>query len=610
MRILFRTILWSFIFLTTSSLYALNVDENTSDINILKHSEIFVDETNSLTIDDVVHQAFVQNSEASLSYGFDVSQSVWVKFTLQNSTDHRLEKTLEYATTLVGDIYVYDGENVQAGGRFHIGKDRNTLTPSFHIFLEPYEKKTIYVKAYSKLTALIVKLTLWDRDSFIENDNTRKIVVFSFFAAMLILFIYNFMLWIFTRQKVYFYYILYLFGVMFFQANYVGLLQLYLFSNDITILVEKASSIHISFLILSIVFFTQEFLETKQFKKIDKVFKFYIYTTPFVALLGYDNFAYDLDMIIYFVPLAFFVIFVSFYALYKGVKQARFYVIGWSIVIFSLLVVNFKTIGLIDITVYFAYISEIAFVLEALLFSIALAHKIKILSDEKEESKNALIEFQQKEQARLIELVKEKTKDLTASIQEKDILYKELNHRVKNNLQMIVSLIRLQITNSDSLVTTEALNVTKNRVYSISNLYEVLYLQGENLQLDTLEYFKNIVSSIQTGCIREIDVVYDVRCSLNTDQLIYCGLIVNELVTNAYKYAFKDEQGTITISLIKKEGKYELVVNDNGVGFKQDNQSSLGLTIVGALVEKQLLGEIQITSDAGVKIIVTWNSDE
>lgn len=605
-----HTLLVTLFLLTTNSLYAFTVDENSSNINILQHSEIFVDETGKLTFEEIGHQHFVKNTTEALSYGFDPDKRVWVKFTLQNTTDEPLEKTVEYANTLVADLYFYDGNKVQTDGRFHIGPNRKTLTPGFKIVLRPFEERTFYLSAHSRLSTLLVELRLWNRDSFIEYDITYKMIEFSFFAAMMTLFVYNLMLWVFTRQKAYFYYILYLFGVMFFQANMLGILQLYLFSPGFTVWVEKASSIHISFLILTIVLFTQEFLETKQFRKIDAVFRFYLYTTPIVALLGYDNFLFDLNIIIYFIPLGFFVVFAGFYALYKGVKQARFYVIGWSVVIFTLIIVNLKTIGVVDITTYVPYINEVAFVLEALLFSIALAHKIKILSEEKEKSKNALIEFQQKEQERLTELVNEKTKDLTTALEEKNLLYKELNHRVKNNLQMVLSLIRLQIINSSSTATKEALSVTRDRVYSIANLYEVLYLQGENFQLDTLAYIKNIVSNIQTVCTKEVEIVYDVCCNLSVDQLIYCGLIINELITNAYKYAFKEDNGVITFSLTEQNGRYEIVIQDNGVGFGQESGASLGLTIVRTLVEKQLFGEMQTVTDHGARVVISWRSDE
>lgn len=603
-----RTLLLTIFVLATHSLYALDVDENSSNINILQHSEIFVDETGELTFEKVERQPFVKNTTEALSYGFDADKRVWVKFTLQNTTDETLEKTVEYANTLVADLYFFDGNKVQTDGRFHIGPNRKTLTPGFKIVLKPFEERTFYLSAHSRLSTLLVELRLWNRDSFIEYDITYKMIEFSFFAAMMTLFVYNFMLWVFTRQKAYLYYILYLFGVMFFQANMLGILQLYLFSPGLTVWVEKASSIHISFLILTIVLFTREFLETKQFKKIDTVLRFYLYTTPIVALLGYDNFLFDLNMIIYYVPLGFFVVFAGFYALYKGVKQARFYVIGWSVVIFTLIIVNLKTIGVVDITAYFPYINEVAFVLEALLFSVALAHKIKILSEEKEKSKNALIAFQQREQERLTELVNEKTKDLTEALEEKSLLYKELNHRVKNNLQMILSLIRLQIINSSSTATKEALNVTRDRVYSIANLYEALYLEDENFKLDALTYFKNIISNIQTVCTKEVKCDYDIQCNLNVDQLIYCGLIINELVTNAYKYAFKEDNGVISITLREENGLYALTVQDNGIGMEQEQEPSLGLTIVSTLVEKQLLGAMQIVPAPGVKVIITWSS--
>ncbi len=605
-----HTLFVTLFLLTANSLYAFNVDESTSNIDILHLSKVYVDETGKLTFDEVKDRSFTENSQEALSYGFDADKSIWVKFTLQNTTGQPLEKTLEYATTLIENIYFYDDRRIQTGGRFHIDVNKTTLTSGFKIVLRPFETKTFYLNAHSRTTTLLVKLKLWNSDSFIAYDNKRKMIEFSFFAAMMTLFVYNLMLWVFTRQKAYFYYILYLFGVMFFQANILGILQLYLFSPELTVWVEKASSIHISFLILTIVLFTREFLETKQFKKIDAVLRFYLYTTPIVALLGYDNFLFDLNIIIYFVPLGLFVVFAGFYALYKGVKQARFYVIGWSVVIFTLIIVNLKTIGVVDVTTYFPYINEAAFVLEALLFSIALAHKIKILSEEKEKSKNALIAFQQREQERLTELVNEKTKDLTEALEEKNLLYKELNHRVKNNLQMILSLIRLQIINSSSTATKEALNVTRDRVYSIANLYEALYLEDENFKLDALTYFKNIVSNIQTVCTKEVKCDYDIQCNLNVDQLIYCGLIINELVTNAYKYAFKEENGVISITLREENGLYALTIQDNGIGMEQEQEPSLGLTIVSTLVEKQLLGEMQIVPVPGVKVIITWSSDK
>lgn len=610
MRTIFKAIIFGLMLLAAGSLHAYDVDENSSDIDLLPHSEIFVDTSGTLAVDDALKQTFVQNSKDFLSFGFNDRLNVWVRFTLKNVTGRPLKKTLEYANTFVEDLYLYDGEMVQTGGRFHIDGNPKTLTSSFQIVLQPHEEKTFYLKAHSSISSLLIKLRLWNSDRFLEHDYSYKMIEVAFFSAMAILFIYNFMLWVFTRQRVYFYYILYLLAVMFFQANLLRILQLYLFSPEVARIVEKASSIHISLLILSIVVFTREFLETKQFKKIDAVFRFYLYTTPVIALLGYDGFLYDLNMVVFFIPLAVFTVFTGFYALFRGVKQARFYVIGWSIVIFSLMVVNLKTVGIIDISSYFFYINEVAFVLEALLFSVALAHRIKILSDEREKSKNALIKFQRKEQERLTELVDEKTKDLTAALEEKNLLYKELNHRVKNNLQMILSLIRLQIINSSNEGTKEALRTTRDRVYSISNLYEVLYLQSESFQLDTLAYIKNIVNNIQTVCTKEVEIVYDVCCDLSVDQLIYCGLIINELVTNAYKYAFKEENGIIMITLSEQNGRYEIVVQDNGAGFEPEPSVSLGLTIVRTLVEKQLLGEMQTVTDHGAKVVISWRNNE
>ena len=249
-----------------------------------------------------------------------------------------------------------------------------------------------------------------------------------------------------------------------------------------------------------------------------------------------------------------------------------------------------------------------AFILEALLFSMALAHRINILSEEKSKLDKKLIYFQKEEQERLKTLVNQKTKDLTFALEEKNILYQELNHRVKNNLQMILSLIRLQISKTKSTDTKNELNITKNRINSISHLYEILYLQDNTSQIKTLKYFENIIENIRQNFNKEIQIVYKIEYNLDRDNLVYNGLILNELVTNSFKYAFKNK-GQIEISLYKKEKIIYMIIQDDGVGFEQSYNNSLGLIIVKTLVQKQLYGKIEIDSSSGTKTTISWKDD-
>ena len=98
---------------------------------------------------------------------------------------------------------------------------------------------------------------------------------------------------------------------------------------------------------------------------------------------------------------------------------------------------------------------------------------------------------------------------------------------------------------------------------------------------------------------------YDVTYDLNRDDLLYTGLILNELATNAFKYAFSDS-GTINISLHKDINKILMTIEDNGSGFEPKESNSLGLTIVKTLVDDQLFGEMYIKTDLGTKITIIW----
>jgi two-component sensor histidine kinase len=108
-----------------------------------------------------------------------------------------------------------------------------------------------------------------------------------------------------------------------------------------------------------------------------------------------------------------------------------------------------------------------------------------------------------------------------------------------------------------------------------------------------------------------VDINYKIHASLEIEQAIYCGLIVNELVTNACKYAFKDDKGRIKISLEEKDNVYSLIVSDNGMGYDQGRTTnSLGLELVKSLVYGQLKGKITIDSHNGVRVEVVWSKLE
>ncbi len=586
-------------------LNALEIDEKTSGFDLLPTASIYIDNTNTLSYEQVVTKTFTPNTQKVLGFGIAPSTALWIRFTLKNRTDQAITKVLEYPDAQIEILdFHYDGQ-LHQDGMFQINREKESIYPSLTIVLEPYEEKVFYVKAYSKISSLIARIVVWEKDDFTRHDYKHKGFILLFFTVLFTLLIYNFLLLVFTKEKAYLFYILYLVALIHFHFLNFGIAQLYLYPQALTIMMIKANMLHVALLGIAIILFTREFLKTCKFKRFDVVLKGYLYLLPLLALLCYDNIVFDLNIIILLIPVALMTVVLGFYALYKGEQQAKFYVIGWTFVILSLLFSIFKAIGLIDITADLPYLIESAFIFEALLFSIALAHRIRIISEEKSKADQKLIRLQQEEQQRLEKLVTEKTHDLQLSLEEKSILYQELNHRVKNNLQMILSLIKLQLMQATSPEIKSVLITTRNRVSAIAELYERLYLENSGAKVATLSYFQSIIDTISDYFDKDVTVEYAIEHDLHTNELIYCGLIVNELVTNCFKYAF-EKQGNITIGLMRDENTLRLTVEDDGVGLTPQQSDSLGLEIVRTLVEKQLYGTLDIASTHGTTVTIQW----
>ncbi|MCI0414263.1 PAS domain-containing protein [bacterium] len=195
---------------------------------------------------------------------------------------------------------------------------------------------------------------------------------------------------------------------------------------------------------------------------------------------------------------------------------------------------------------------------------------------------------------------------LKKSVAEKDLLLKEIHHRVKNNLQIISSLLNLQKNYVSSIECRSVLDESQNRVHSMALIHEKLY-QTENLnQIHFAEYIRDLSNFLfrSYGVDPErVKLNVDSQAFLTIDTAIPCGLIVSELVSNALKYAFPQrENGAISIETKQKDGVFELKVQDDGVGFPENldfrNTQSLGMRLVNTLA-KQLQGSIEMNRSPG-----------
>jgi PAS domain S-box-containing protein len=210
---------------------------------------------------------------------------------------------------------------------------------------------------------------------------------------------------------------------------------------------------------------------------------------------------------------------------------------------------------------------------------------------------------------------KEYEKQLEESIKEKEVLLKEVHHRVKNNMQVISSILNLQSSYIDDETALAILRESQDRIKSMSFVHESLYQSKTLSEVNFAEYVKNIARNLfhsygrpEGGLTLDFDLE---ELYLNLDTSIPCGLIINEVVSNSLKYAFQGrEKGVISIEFSKlSDGKLKLIVSDDGIGlpdnFDIENAESLGLQLVTTLVT-QITGDLNIDSSNGTRFIIMF----
>lgn len=203
--------------------------------------------------------------------------------------------------------------------------------------------------------------------------------------------------------------------------------------------------------------------------------------------------------------------------------------------------------------------------------------------------------------------VEEKTKELKKSLEEKEILLKEIHHRVKNNLSLTISLIKLQQEEIKDESSKKVLNDIQERIYTMELLHRKLYESSNLNKINLKEYVENLVNNISSSHTMKTSVKLNINIKkiyLNIETAMPCGLILNEIITNAYKYAFKNNDNPeLRISIKKENDKYILIIKDNGKGIKEgidiSNSSTLGLRLINSIATLQLEGDLHYSKENG-----------
>ncbi|MEA1935662.1 MAG: sensor histidine kinase, partial [Thermodesulfobacteriota bacterium] len=211
---------------------------------------------------------------------------------------------------------------------------------------------------------------------------------------------------------------------------------------------------------------------------------------------------------------------------------------------------------------------------------------------------------------------KQAERKVQQSLKEKEVMLQEIHHRVKNNMQVISSLLNLQAGYVKDEQALELFRECQNRVRTMALIHERLYQSKDLASIDFADYIRSLAGGLLHMYSIDPDIIklniHAEDVFLDINKAIPCGLIINELVSNAFKHAFPEgREGEISITLKedKADNRYTLIVSDNGVSFPVDldfrETETLGMRLVNILTE-QLHGTIEIDRSDGTSFEIVW----
>jgi len=577
------------------ALSAIDISKEKKSFSLLESSELYFDNDNNQTLQDVLYKNLFQPySKSQINTGVK-NVSIWVKVSLNNPSNSAIRKVLILSSPLLEEIELYSTSNLNTpllNGVKYMNKERVELCPSYKIKLEAKESKEYYLKIKSYWTPINFKIIIDDKKSFQKKDLKQQLVKAMLLAMIIILMIYSFILSIYTKDKSYLYYSLYLLTLVYQQGSYLGLNQLYLPLEFITHIEIKMANTKIALMIISSSIFAIYFLKTKEIVILNRIYKgFIIIALLEITILNIPNF-YNLQItILTSALLIIFNLIASIISYRNGNQQARLFIVGFSVVFISYSILIFNALGIISIVQHFPNTLIWGTTIEALILSLAFVDRYRILQQQKEEADR------NREETIKSEVIL-KTSQLNQAVKTKTLLLQEVHHRVKNNLQIILSMIRLQSDKIRDIKVKEKFTNIENRINAIAKTYNMLMVEENLDDIDMEEYIEALLIDIEESMFyrgSNIHLETKINASLPLRKAVYIGIIINELVTNSYKYAFDTKEGIISITLYKKKQVYHLIISDNGKGFIYTTENeSLGLKLIQTLIKEQLKGILQM----------------
>lgn len=295
------------------------------------------------------------------------------------------------------------------------------------------------------------------------------------------------------------------------------------------------------------------------------------------------------------------------YMLFHRVKIAWIYLLGWAPLFTMFFILALRQLTGINILGFFPYFEEFAISFEAIVFSVALSLRVRKINTQKKNAIRQLLLNEKELSNKLQTEVDKKTQELQENLKEKELLLAEVNHRVKNNMQMIISMLRLQADDQDDQF-KELVTIAENRIISLLSIHELVYKNKEFTSINTSNYLHEFIDALVKSFSydeKALDINIE-PIQLDIDSLIQSTLIINELVTNAIKYAINPNGVKIYIGMKTVNEHVELEVSDNGTDIEKNMPKGFGALFTIRTVKSVLRGTIKTSTENGYKTTITF----
>ncbi len=557
--------------------------------------EYYNDKKSELTINEIEKSDNFNKINSGFALGYKTG-TIWLKINVENKSSQKdLILSINEHFYEIANLYTYDFNSklwkVYENGVFFPLVKRPIVDTklSFKLNLEKNSKQVYYLELQGKYSYFGNLTISKEKNNQINKYLSSDIIFIVIFGIAITIFMYTLFIYIQLKENIYLYYFLYVALYIVYLVNISGLLAYF----DLQNYMYKLHFL-VAFCMGFFVLFSLEYLRVKKYlKKIDLFLKFLVFCLFIVGLLNFYSYTPWNQVINNLISLSnILLIFIAIRIFFMGKYFVGYYLLILLTYFFLILFFTCMISGLIEYTQLnrFAYIVFSGF--ELIFFTLLLASRYNEMKNRQIKMQKELIALRNNQKEILEKKVSLKTekllevnKKLTTLVNEKELLLKEVFHRVKNNFHTIIGIVWIE---GQKYKNKEAFENIITRIKSISTIHEYLYQSKDLTEVNLNEYFESILLNLQKTN-ENVNLKIDIsQISINFEHLCFLGNIVNEVITNAIKHNKNKEDLLIYLKIEKKNEVIHLTIKDNGKGLEAnfENKQTLGISLIKEFVSK------------------------